>query len=170
MIENYAKGRVAVFIDAANILYSQQTMRWSVDYIKLMHYLTSKADISLVRFYYGRIYENEGQTRFFEILGQAGYSLCTKPVKYIETKQGKILKGNLDIELAIDMIELKSTYDTAVLMSGDSDFEVVIRKLHEANKRVIAISSRGHISREIARGADKYIPLECLRQFIEKGF
>lgn len=65
MIGDYATGRVAVFIDAANILYSQQTMKWSIDYKKLIKYLQQEADIVCVRFYYGQITEMKGSRDFF---------------------------------------------------------------------------------------------------------
>lgn len=92
MINKYTKGKTAVFIDAANILYSQQSLGWKVDYKKLFKYLKKETDLGFVGFYYGLIKENQGQTNFFRMLADQGYVLRTKPVKYIKTEKGTILK------------------------------------------------------------------------------
>lgn len=67
------------------------------------------------------------------------------------------------------MIDLQDTFDTAILMSGDSDFDVVVKRLRAKEKRIIAISSRGHISRELAQNTNKYIPLEKLKNVVRRA-
>ena len=52
----------------------------------------------------------------------------TKKVKFIKDKSGKFIsKGNLDVELTIDAMHNKNSYDTFLLFSGDSDFEAQIK-------------------------------------------
>ena len=166
MIEKYISGKVAVFIDAANMLYSQQTLKWQIDYKKLIHYLNESSDCSFIGFYYGTVNKNKGQERFFEMLKDRGYSLRTKPVKYIKTKKGTILKGNLDVEIVFDILSLTNTFDSCVLMSGDSDFEIVLKHLRSLKKKVIVISTKGHVSIELIRNCDKYLDLKKLKQYI----
>ena len=92
-----------------------------------------------------------------------GFVVRTKLVKRIKTSNSSYLwKGNLDIELAIEMVELKAKYATAVLISGDSDFAIVLDKLKAAGKRVLVISTRGRIAKELIERA-KYIDLRKLR-------
>ena len=160
--------RVAVFIDAANILYAQQTLGWRVDYKKLIKLFKDTFKITFVGFYYGKISENKGQERFFEMLKDQGYTLKTKPVKYIKTPKGTILKGNLDIELAFDILTLKNKFDTCILLSGDSDFEIILKYLRSIKKRVIVVSTKGHVSIELIKNCDKYVNLKKLKNLIKR--
>jgi len=101
MLRNYVKGSTAVYIDAANILYSQQTLGWKVDYKKLIKYFKSQCELIFIGFYYGTISKNKGQERFFRMLKDRGYSLRTKPVKYIKTPKGTVLKAILILRLPL---------------------------------------------------------------------
>lgn len=172
MIKKYVKGRVAVFIDAANILYSQQTLKWNIDYKKLINYFKKNTKLVSAYFYSGKISKNNKQAKFFKKMQSFGYVVVTKEVKWIKDKNGKILKGkgNLDIELALDLTHSASSYETAILMSGDSDFETAISFVKNKGKRVIVMSARGHISKELIKAAYKYIPFETLRdEFIKEA-
>lgn len=167
LVGKYAWGKVAVFIDAANILYSQQSLGWQVDYKHLIEYL-SKLKIVFAGFYYGMVKENQGQAKFFQMLTDRGYTVRTKPVKYIKTSKGVVLKGNLDVELVCDLLTKETEYDTCILLSGDSDFEIAIKHLREKKKRVVVISTKGHVAIELIRAADKYIDLKKLREVLER--
>jgi uncharacterized LabA/DUF88 family protein len=167
-LKKHLKNRIAVFIDAANILYSQQSLGWQVDYKKLSAYFKKNFNLIFLGFYYGVIKENVGQQKFFEMLKDRGYSLKTKPVKYIKTKKGTILKGNLDIEIAFDILRLQNKYDTCVLMSGDSDFEIILKYLREKGKKVIVFSTKNHISIELIRNCDKYFDLRLMREILKR--
>lgn len=172
MIEEYAKGRVAVFVDASNILYSQQTLNWKIDYKKLIDYFKKRTKLVSVSFYSGKVSENRKQEKFFKKIQSFGYKVVTKEVKWIKDKNGKILKGkgNLDIELALDLTHSADSYETVVLMSGDSDFEPAVSFVKNKGKKVIVISARGHISKELIRTAHKYIPFEKLKdEFMRRG-
>ena len=166
-LKKLVQGKAAVFIDAANILYSQQTLKWQVDYKKLAVYLQSVKPIFL-GFYYGLVESNKKQAEFFAILKDHGYTVRTKPIKYIKTPKGTILKGNLDIELAYDVLKLADSFDTCILFSGDSDFEIILKDLRRRKKKVLVLSTKGHVSIELIRACDKYIDLKKLREFIER--
>lgn len=129
MISKFVKGRVYVFIDAANILYSQQTLRWRVDYKKLKEY--------------------------FE-----------KEVKRIKvSKSSYEWKGNLDVELTIDAFGNMDNFDTLILMSGDSDFASLLDAVKTRYKRVLVMSTKGHVAKELLDRA-KYINLKKLKEQI----
>jgi uncharacterized LabA/DUF88 family protein len=84
-------------------------------------------------------------------------------LKFIKNKNGPFLKkGNLDIELALDAYRKKDEYETFVLFSGDSDFEYLLRLLKESEKRIIVISTRKHVSKELLLRADYYLDLKKL--------
>ncbi len=84
MIGPFVKGRVYVFVDAANILYSQQTLHWRVDYRKLKEYFGKECDLQAIYFYTGRVGENYKQNSFIKKLEQFGYIVKAKEVKRIK--------------------------------------------------------------------------------------
>ena len=71
------------------------------------------------------------------------------------------------MELAFEMVDTQSKYDTAVLFSGDSDFAVPIDRIKKGGKWIMVISTRGHISRELLERA-KYIDLRKLKNEISQ--
>lgn len=166
-----AKGKTAVFIDAANILYSQQTLGWEIDYKKLIEYFRQNTKLVVAFFYSGKISKNRKQEKFFRKMRSFGYNVKTKEVKWIKDRNNKVLKGkgNLDIELALDMSHLTHKYDTAVLLSGDSDFAPLLEFVKEHGKRTVVVSTKYHIAKELIAAADHYINLKNIRKFIERG-
>ena len=169
MIGKFIKGRTYVFIDAANILYSQQTLGWRVDYAKLKQYLAKECNLGAVYFYTGRIGIHHKQNAFIKKIEELGYKTRTKEVKFIKISGGSTIpKGNLDIELALDAFRLLEQYDTLLLFSGDSDFAYLLDLLKEKKKNVLVASTRGHISKELLDRA-KYIDMRKLRDYIQKN-
>lgn len=166
MIGQFVKGRAYVFIDAANILYSQQTLGWRIDYKRLYEYCADETKLVGVRYYTGKVGTLEKQLKFIRKLETLRYTVVAKEVKFIKIDGGKLLpKGNLDVELALDAMRLASKYDSLVLFSGDSDFAYLIDLLKESGKQVIVLSTRGHVSKELLDRA-KYVDLRKLKDRI----
>lgn len=167
MIKQFVKGKVYVFIDAANILYSQQTLRWKVDYEKLKKYFEKECDLRAIYFYTGRVGANDKQNSFLDKLKSLGYNIRSKEVKRIKISRNTYeWKGNLDTELIIDALKHSDNFDTFILMSGDSDFASLLDELKLKGKRVIVMSSKHHISIELIERA-KYINIKKLKDQIE---
>lgn len=168
MIHQFVKGKTAVFIDAANIFYSQRTLGWRIDYQRLAQYL--RQELSLVGLYYypGVIEKNEEQRAFLKRLGSFGYAITAKEVTSIRLRDGTTTsKGSLDIELALDAYIRRGLYDTCVLFSGDSDFAYLLDILKRERKSIVVVSARGHVSRELVTRA-KYLALPKLKNLIER--
>ena len=166
MINKFVKGEVYVFIDAANILYSQQTLGWRIDYTKLKEYFQKECNLGGIYFYTGRVGENHKQNAFLEKLKQLGYIVKAKEVKRIKvSKSAYEWKGNLDVELTIDVLGNIDNFDTLILMSGDSDFAPLLDAVQARHKRTIVMSTKGHIAKELLNRA-KYVNLKKLKEFI----
>jgi len=166
MINQFVKGRVYVFIDAANILYSQQDLHWRVDYKKLKEYFEKECDLKGIYFYTGRLGENSKQSSFLEKLSKLGYIVKAKEVKRIKVSRDTYeWKGNLDVELTIDVIANLNNFDTLILMSGDSDFAALLDTAKNQKKRVLVMSTKGHVSKELLERA-KYINIKKLKDHI----
>ena len=169
MLHQFIKGRVYVFIDAENVFYSQRTLGWKVSYQKLMGYLKKECGGEIKCFIYsGRDEHNTKQLKFLDMLEINGYIVRTKVIKKIKNHAGGYhWKNNLDIELAFEMDDTKDKYDTAVLISGDSDFATPIDRIKKAGKRIIVISTRGHISKELLERA-KFLDLRKIKPEIRQ--
>lgn len=170
-IGNYLRGKTAVFIDAGNIYYSQKSLGWKVDYSKLKAFFENLCVIQGFYYYTGFIGELRKQTKFLRKLEKIGYTVKAKEVKRIIGKQGRVvLKANLDVELAVDIIAESVNFDTLVIFSGDSDFAYVLDILKGKGKQIVVVSSRNHVSKELVQRG-KFIPLNSLRsglEFVEK--
>lgn len=166
MIQKYVKGSVYVFIDVANIFYSQKTLGWRISYQKLKQYLERECDLKGLFIYSGFFSGDEKQKKFLDLLDILGYKVITKPVKRILTKKGEYeYKADFDIEIAFDMVDNVNNYDIAFLFSGDSDFAVVLDRIKSQGKRIFVFSTRGHISIELIKRA-KYIDLRKLKDYV----
>ena len=167
MINKFVKGRVYVFIDAANVFYSQKTLGWRISYEKLMQYFKKECGEKTKCFIYTAYDENrQSEQKFLDMLDINGCILRTKAIKKIQISANRNKhKGSLDVELALEMVELADKYDTAILVSGDSDFGPPIDRIKKKSKRIIVMSTKGHISRELIEKA-KYINLKKLKSDI----
>jgi uncharacterized LabA/DUF88 family protein len=97
-----------------------------------------------------------------------GYIVRTKVVKRIKNREGGYKwKSNLDIELAFEMVDTQESYDSAVLFSGDSDFSTPIDRIKKRGKRIIVVSTRGHISKELLDRA-KFLDLRKIRKEVSQ--
>lgn len=168
MINKFIKGRVYVFIDIENVFYSQKNLGWKISYEKLMEYFKKECKEVKCFAYSGLDENNTGQKKFLDMLEINGYVVRTKIVKKINLGRDRYKwKSNLDIELALEMIDLSDKYDTVILMSGDSDFATPLDKIKQKGKRVIVMSTRGRVARELLERA-KYIDIRKLRKEISQ--
>ncbi len=161
-------GRVLVTIDAANLESSVKDLGWWVDYLKLKNLFGRNLfDIRHYCVHHG----TNNQNNFFSFLKNNGFTLVTKPLKIIKTeniRKDELRKANFDVEISVDVIKMLNKFDTLILFSGDSDFDYLIKSLRIVNKRVIVISSRYHVSKELVLSSTKYIDLKKLKDLIER--
>lgn len=150
-------GKIIVFIDAANVVYSLRDLGWKIDYKLLQDYFRAKVNLVDIYFYSAYFEDDLGRKNLLEMLSRKGFKVHAKAVKHIKTKDGSLLhKANCDVELTMDAMLLYKTFDTAVLMSGDSDFVPLINFLRSNGRKVIAISTRGHIAKEVIENTDLF--------------
>lgn len=153
-------GRVSVFIDAANVFYSQRDLGWTIDFKRFYPFFTKVTQKFIGASFYFALWFEDGNKRQYEekmitMLKTQGFKVCVKDSKRVKGS----VKGNCDVELTMDAIRLMSTYDTILLFSGDGDFAALCRYLRDHGKRVIVVSFRDHISYELINNSDLYIPL-----------
>jgi uncharacterized LabA/DUF88 family protein len=158
--------RTALFIDGANLYAATRSLGFDIDYRRLLDFFANK--LTLVRaYYYSALLETEEYSPLKPLtdwLAYNGYTLVTKPAREFTDAMGRRrIKGNMDIELAIDMLELAPKLDHAILFSGDSDFHRLIEAVQRKGVRVTVVStiktSPPMIADELRRQADQYIEL-----------
>ncbi len=156
-----------MFIDASNIYHSQKTLGWKVDFEKLRLYFQKETNLTSILFYTGLDPKNEKQVSFLEHLQRYGYKVVSKVLKVIKTGQNTYRhKGSLDIELALDCYIARNTFDTLVLLSGDSDFSPLLDHLKAERKKIVIMSARGHVAVELTSRA-KFVDLGKIKQYIQ---
>ena len=162
--QDHLFGKVAVFIDAANIIHCYKDTGWKVDFKKLKKYFESKCTLAGIYYYSAYFEESIPQQSFFEMLSRKGFILRLKKIKKIITGTGEvILKGNCDTDIVVDAVSIMDKYNTAVLMSGDSDFVSLVNLLRGNKKKVIIISTRWHVAKDFIQAADHYFDMNKFR-------
>jgi len=148
------KGKSVAFIDWANVYGWTKSLKREVDSAKLFQYLKTYQEIEQIRLYFGRDTHPKSEG-FLEQARTIGYTVVTKPVKYIlvtEIEGQKIYrrKCDFDMEACIDAHQaLKDGYESFIFFTGDGDFEPLYKMLIELRKQVIVIYTAGHLGREI---------------------
>ncbi|HWG90137.1 MAG TPA: NYN domain-containing protein [Candidatus Thermoplasmatota archaeon] len=149
--------RVALFVDSGNIGGAARDMGFFVDWKKAIEYFTDPGTFYAAFFYLGVTADDPAQGSFMDFLAHAGYIIKGKNVKRIvdrETGEERF-KANLDVEIALDMMDTLHNYDVAFLFSGDSDFGRAVELLRSRGKRVYVVAPKTALSREMAAIADK---------------
>ena len=170
MIKKFIKGKTSVFIDASNIYFFYKKLKWKIDLIKLFDYFRDESDLIDIYYYTGRDIESQIQNKFISFLNRSGYIVRSKKIKFIKDGSGNggFFKGNLDVELTMDVLETKNMYDTLILISGDSDFEPLLKLMKKKyNKKCLVMATKHSISIELIKCA-KYINLAKLKKYIKK--
>ena len=164
--------RVYVFIDASNIWDVQKSKGMWFDYEKLKKFLVQKFNPKSLRiFYYSaypadgtREYDLEGKHKFYTFLKKGlNFTVRKKLLKRIkvESKEGEYIKekGDMDVEISIDVMGHIKNYDIAVFFTGDSDFLALVTYLRSKGKQVYIFSSQNNISQELRTGGDGYFDI-----------
>lgn len=167
---------MAVFIDGANLYAAAKNLDFDIDYKRLLNWISAQS--RLVRaFYYTALLEDQEYSPLrplIDWLDYNGYTMITKPAKEFTDHTGRRkIKGNMDIELAIDMMEIASHVDHIVLFSGDGDFRRLVESVQRKGVRVTAISTTRTqppmMADELRRQADHFVDLIDLAEFIERA-
>ncbi len=149
--------KAALFIDGANLFYTQRHLGWQIDFSRLMLYFSNRYTVVSARYYVpSPDPPSEDQVAFNRVLITHGFEIISKPVKKIVNRDtGEIImKGNLDIELAVDAMLTEHQFEVFVLFSGDSDFLPLIMAMQMKGKTVSVFSTRGISARELYSGSD----------------
>jgi len=165
----YPSERIALFIDGANLYATARALGFDIDYKKMLEVFRAKG--RLIRaLYYTALPEDQEYSSIRPLvdwLDYNGYTMVTKPTKEFTDSTGRRkIKGNMDIELAVDAMELAEHLDHIIIFSGDGDFRSLVEALQMKGKRVTVVSTLATqppmIADELRRQADQFIEITDL--------
>jgi uncharacterized LabA/DUF88 family protein len=170
-----APDKIALFIDGANLYATAKTLGFDIDYKRLLQEFQGRATL-LRAFYYTAVIEDQEYSSIrplIDWLDYNGYTVVTKATKeFVDAYGRRKVKGNMDIELAVDAMELAGHVDQIVLFSGAGDFRPLVEALQRRGVRITVVSTIASqppmIADELRRQADLFTDLVELRSKIER--
>lgn len=164
-MESHRK-KTGLFIDGANVYAACRALGVEIDYKALLRYYEDTCDLRRA-FYYAAILETEEYSPLKPLtdwLSYNGYTVVSKPAREFYNEAGnRRIVGNMDVELAVDMIDIAPRLDNVVLFSGDADFRRLVEAVQRQGVYVTVVSSikttPAVIGDELRRQADRFVDL-----------
>jgi uncharacterized LabA/DUF88 family protein len=158
--------KIALFIDGANLYATAKSLGFDIDYKRLLREFQSRGYL-LRAFYYTAVIEDQEYSSIrplIDWLDYNGYSVVTKATKeFVDQTGRRKVKGNMDIELAVDAMEIAGSIDHMVLFSGDGDFRSLVEAVQRRGVRVTVVSTISTqppmVADELRRQADIFLDI-----------
>jgi uncharacterized LabA/DUF88 family protein len=165
-----SSSRIAIFVDGANLNATGKALGFDIDYKRLLNEFRSRGSV-IRAFYYIALSEAQEYSSIrplIDWLDYNGFTVVTKPAKeYTDASGRRRMKGSMDIELAIDAMELARHIDQMILFSGDGDFRSLVEAVQRRGVRVTVISTVATqpplIADELRRQTDVFTDIVELR-------
>lgn len=151
--------KVAFFLDMSNLFYAARALNIRWDYGRVVSVLASGRSVLRAYAYLGIDPENQEARNLMTWLDRNGFRTCAKEIHQLPDGS---LKANMDVEIAVDMMELAEYLDTAILISGDGDFSYVVKKVQDHGVRVEVAALGSMCSPVLKNAADQFTDLETL--------
>ncbi|MBU1287872.1 MAG: NYN domain-containing protein [Alphaproteobacteria bacterium] len=165
----YKDERLALFIDGANLYSAARAVDLEIDFRKLLKEFQGKGRLLRANYYTALVETDEYSPirPLVDWLAYNGYNVIKKPAREFTDREGrKRVRGSMDVELAIDMLEMAANVDHIVLFSGNGDFRRAVEAVKARGVRVSVVSTVASnppmIGDELRREADNFIDLEDL--------
>jgi uncharacterized LabA/DUF88 family protein len=171
----YPSERVALFIDGANLYATTKSLGIDVDFKRLLSFFREQGRLIRALYYTATAEDPEFSSirPLLDWLDYNSFSMVTKPTKeFVDASGFRKVKGNMDIELAVDTLRMAHALDHIVIFSGDGDFRPLVAALQEQGKRVTIVSTMETqppmIADELRRQADCFIDVASIEQHISR--
>ena len=168
--------KIALFIDGANLYATAKSLGFDIDYKRLLREFQSRGYL-MRAFYYTAVIEDQEYSSIrplIDWLDYNGYKVVTKPAKeFIDSQGRRKVKGNMDIELTVDALEMAPHFDHLFLFSGDGDFTALVAALQRKGKKVTVVSTLTSqtpmISDDLRRQADFFVDVADLAKTVGRA-
>ena len=169
----YPDERIAIFIDGANFYSTGKSLEFDIDYKKMLELFKGKGRLIRANYYTALLEQDDYSPirPLIDWLDYNGYHVITKPAKSYTDRDGRTrVKGDMDIEMTVDMITLADHVDHIILCTGDGDFRAAIEAVQRKGTRVSVLSSMATrpamLSDELRRQADAVIEIADMGKLI----
>ena len=167
----YPEEKMAIFIDGANFYSTAKSLDFDIDYKSLLNFFSAKGRM-IKAYYFTALRENDDFSPLrplLDWLDYNGFHIITKKAKTFTDRDGRTrIKGDMDIEIAVKMMELAPHIDHMLLFSGDGDFKAAVEAVQRHGVRVTVVSSLttkpSLLADELRRQADDFIEIDDLER------
>lgn len=171
----YKDERIALFIDGAGLYATARALNLEIDFRKVLSEFRDRGKLLRAN-YYTTIVESDEYSPIRPLvdwLAYNGFNVVTKPAREFTDREGrKRVRGNMNVELAVELLETAGQVDHIVLFAGDGDFRRAVEAAKTRGCRVTVVSSiKGHsqtIADELRREADVFIDLADMANLIAR--
>ncbi len=171
----YPNERIGLFIDGSNLYAAARALGFDIDYKNLLKVFKEQGRLVRANYYTALVDDQDYSPirPLVDWLDYNGYTMVTKPTKEFTDQAGRRkIKGNMDIELAVDVMEMAEHLDHILLFSGDGDFRRLVEVIQRKGRRVTVVSTVKSnppmVADELRRQADCFMELNELRAQIER--
>ena len=162
--------KTALFIDGSNLHATARALGFDIDYKRLLAEFERRGRL-LRALYYTAVVEDHDHCTVRPLVDwfdYNGYTVVTKIAReFVDAGGRRKVKGNMDIELAVNAMEIASHIDHMVLFSGDGDFRSLVEAVQRRGVRVTVASTVSTqppmVADELRRQADVFVDLAELR-------
>ena len=168
--------KTVLFIDGSNFYAAARSLGMDIDYARMRAYFAK--DTHLIRaYYYTALPEDQEYSPLrplIDWLDYNGYAVVSKLTReFTDPDTGKRrIKGNMDMEIALDMLKLAPQIEHAILFSGDGDFCRLLEDVQSMGVRVTVVSttktSPPMVADALRRMADEFVEMETIREMITR--
>lgn len=168
--------KAALLIDGANLSATARALGFDIDYKRLLNEFQGRGLHVARAFYYTAITQGDEYSSVRPLadwLSYNGYTVVTKAEKdFVDADGRHKIKRSMDVELAVEAMELASQVDEIVLFSGDGNFRSLVAAVQRRGTRVVVVSTISSqppmIADELRRQGDEFIDLLDLRAALER--
>lgn len=172
----YPNDRLALFIDGANLHATAKNLGFDIDFKRLLDEFR-KRGLLIRAYYYTTIVDDQDYSSIRPLvdwLDYNGFTLVTKAAREFTDRDGrKRFRGDMDVEMAVDMMQIAPRADHMVLFSGDGDFGALIEAVQRQGVRVTVVSTLktqpAMASDDLRRAADSFVDLADLADLIGRA-
>jgi uncharacterized LabA/DUF88 family protein len=163
---------IGVFIDAGNLYHTSARIGWRIDFGKLKNLLSHACNLSFINYHI--VVPREDDSNYAKTLthiqkASMAFTVCQKPMKYIWSDEEKreIKKGDIDVDLAVDVVENIEAVDATIIVSGDSDYLALEKYVAARGKHIIFMGYKKNMAWELR--LKNHIFFELIREWVEYG-
>jgi uncharacterized LabA/DUF88 family protein len=151
-----ATERVGVFIDVQNMYYSARQLKGKLDFDALLQACVLDRRLIQASAYVVESKEID-QSGFIAMLQQRAIEVRRKTLK---VRADGSMKGDWDMEMALDILDMAPKLDVVVLVSGDGDFTSLVRRVKTMGPKVEVVAFPRNTAKSLLEAADRFHPLD----------